>query len=94
MLACGGRVNSDSDAASSSGSSGSGSGAPEAGPGGDGSTGSGSGVTVPLCPVDPPTPGTVCGGPGTQGCIYLEPGGCQAFVCDETGTWETTTTGC
>jgi hypothetical protein len=98
VVACGGRVNPEGDAGSSSGvssgSSGSSPSSGSSGSAGEAGSGSSSGVTVPLCPLAPPTVGTACPGPGTQGCVYLEGSGCHAFICDDSGTWQTTTTGC
>jgi hypothetical protein len=92
--ACGGRVDQGGDAGSAGvvvthaeGGAGSGSGSS-----GGGSSGGG---VVPLCPTDPPTPGTSCAAPGQQGCVYVNVGSsCVSFVCDDNGVWQSTTEGC
>lgn len=85
--ACGGQViyppTDDGGGGSSSGSSSS----TAADSGGDGGT-----DFFPVCPPDPPTPGTTCTTPH-QGCRYVQiGGGCEAYACD--GTWRNAPEGC
>ena len=89
-IACGGRVEPGGDGGSSSGSS-SGSATARGCSGG----GSSSSVTVPPCPSEPPTAGARCVAPGQQACAYVNTGrSCQAFVCDDSGVWQSTPAGC
>jgi hypothetical protein len=49
-------------------------------------------VAFPVCPGEAPVIGTTCFMP-QQGCIY--PGRtCRAFVCDDSGHWQSATEGC
>jgi hypothetical protein len=95
--ACGGRVDQGGDGGSGDNVTPPADGGSESGSSGSGSSGSGSssGTVVPLCPTDPPTPGTSCNAPGQQGCIYVTVGSsCAAFICDDNGVWQSTTEGC
>ncbi len=97
-VACGGQVSQAGDggaaasSASSSGASASGGSSGSAAEGGP--VGSSSGVSVPLCPTEPPAPGTTCQAPGQQGCVYETGGDCASFLCEPDGTWHSTTEGC
>ncbi|HEY8041734.1 MAG TPA: hypothetical protein VIF15_18145 [Polyangiaceae bacterium] len=110
-VACGGRVDggagdggpgsgSGGGGGSGSGSGGSSGGQQATGEGGSGgSGGSGSGGQgpgdFPVCPSEPPAPGTSCAalGPG-QGCVYWTHGTCQSFLCDGGSLWQSTPEGC
>ena len=103
-LACGGQVEPSADGGPSGGTSsggsastGSGGSANSSGSAGSsgGSVGGSSGETVPPCPVNPPIPGSQCEGPGQQGCAYFAPDGtCEAFVCNGSSVWATSSEGC
>jgi len=78
------------DTAGSTGTSGSGT-------GGSGTGGAGT-VSVDPCPTDIPIPGTLCREPG-HGCAYITTDStgttsCYPVLCDQTGHWQTSTTGC
>lgn len=90
LAACGGKIlvvagDGGDDAPASSAT---GTGGDDASPGGD----------FGVCPATAPTIGSSCSEPG-HGCAYYEQNGaatvsCQALLCDASGHWQASSTGC
>lgn len=94
--------NGDDGGGSSGGPSSGGDNGGNAGGGTGGTGGTGTGGTQPVsvdpCPADIPTPGTKCPEPG-HGCAYITTDStgttsCYPVLCDQTGHWQASTTGC
>ena len=84
---CGGQVEGGHDGGAPASS------ADEAGAGDDG--GGRVPIVIEACPSDPPPVGAACSTPN-HGCAYTDFGGvaCQAYLCDASGHWASTTGGC
>ncbi len=88
LAACGGRVSGDPPD-SGAGSTLAMRGMPGTSAGDSGSNA----VPFGTCPAEAPSAGDSCVTPD-QGCVYLAAGTCQAFVCEDSGQWKSSSTGC
>jgi hypothetical protein len=84
LIACGGRVAGGDD------------GGPL--PAASATNGNPSSSDFPVCPPEAPAVGSSCAIPAEQGCAYVvlpsTTTTCKAFVCDESGHWQSSTSGC